>query len=161
MICQSLVDLQSGVVQMEAPQPSAGYAQRTPSMEPMYATPATTAGDDIATNWPSWACQASCKDRTVEECAKRDVKGLYEKAMKGEIKGFTGVDDPYEPPSAPEVFVDTMAQTPDQSLQLILDTLDELGYIDHAERMVHGHGERSGLTDLDGKIGLRLADDSR
>ena len=98
---------------------------------------------------------------TVEECAKRDVKGLYEKAMKGEIKGFTGVDDPYEPPSAPEVFVDTMAQTPDQSLQLILDTLDELGYIDHAERMVHGHGERSGLTDLDGKIGLRLADDSR
>ena len=66
MICQSLVDLQSGVVQMEAPQPSAGYAQRTPSMEPMYATPATTAGDDIATNWPSWACQSSCKDGTVE-----------------------------------------------------------------------------------------------
>src|SRR5947207_6567541 len=113
-------------------------------------------------------CRAMIKDfvevhvhATVEECAKRDVKGLYEKAMKGEIKGFTGVDDPYEPPSAPEVFVDTMAQTPDQSLQLILDTLEELGYIEHAKRMVHGHGEHSGLTDLDGRIGLRLADDAK
>jgi adenylylsulfate kinase len=112
-------------------------------------------------------CRSMIKDfvevhvhATVEECAKRDVKGLYEKAMRGEIKGFTGVDDPYEPPSAPEVFVDTMSQSPDDSLQLILDTLDELGYIEHARRMVHGHGEHSGLTDLDGRIGLRLADEA-
>src|SRR5437016_1188218 len=101
----------------------------------------------------SGAGKSTLADMLFHELRRRD--------MKVEIKGFTGVDDPYEPPSAPEVFVDTMAQTPDQSLQLILDTLDELGYIDHAERMVHGHGEHSGLTDLDGKIGLRLADDSR
>ena len=40
---------------------------------------------------------------SVEECARRDVKGLYEKAFAGEIKGFTGVDDPYEPPTAPDL----------------------------------------------------------
>jgi len=44
---------------------------------------------------------------SVEECARRDVKGLYEKAFAGEIKGFTGVDDPYEEPSSPALVVDT------------------------------------------------------
>ena len=44
---------------------------------------------------------------SVDECARRDVKGLYEKAFAGEIKGFTGVDDPYEEPSNPELVVDT------------------------------------------------------
>src|SRR3989442_336963 len=56
---------------------------------------------------------------TVEECAKRDVKGLYQKAMAGEIKGFTGVDDPYEPPSSPEIYLDTMNQNPDESRHLV------------------------------------------
>jgi adenylylsulfate kinase len=72
---------------------------------------------------------------TVEECAKRDVKGLYAKAMAGEIKGFTGVDDPYEPPQSPEIYVDTMAQSPVESLQLILDRLGEMGYIDETARL--------------------------
>ena len=85
---------------------------------------------------------------TVEECARRDVKGLYEKAMAGEIKGFTGVDDPYEPPQSPEVFVDTMVQAPDESLQLILDSLGEMGYIDDTSRMVHSPQAPSGYTDL-------------
>jgi adenylylsulfate kinase len=85
---------------------------------------------------------------TLEECAKRDVKGLYERALRGEIKGFTGVDDPYEPPQSPEIYLDTMTQSPDQSLQLILDRLEEMGYIEHAERLVHASREHSGYTDL-------------
>jgi adenylylsulfate kinase len=85
---------------------------------------------------------------TVEECAKRDVKGLYEKAFKGEITGFTGVDDPYEPPSSPEIYLDTMAQSPDDSLQMVLDRLEEMGYIEHAERLVTGPRQHSGYTDL-------------
>src|ERR671935_789537 len=44
---------------------------------------------------------------SVEECARRDVKGLYEKAFAGEIKGFTGVDDPYEEPADAEIVLDT------------------------------------------------------
>jgi adenylylsulfate kinase len=85
---------------------------------------------------------------TVEECAKRDVKGLYEKALRGEIKGFTGVDDPYEPPQSPEIYLDTMTQSPVQSLQQILDRLEEMGYIEHAERLVSGTRVHSGYTDL-------------
>src|ERR671924_1445168 len=52
---------------------------------------------------------------SVEECARRDVKGLYAKAFAGEIKGFTGVEDPYEEPSEPEIVVDTEEQTPEES----------------------------------------------
>ena len=48
---------------------------------------------------------------SVEECARRDVKGLYEKAFAGEIKGFTGVDDPYEEPADAELVVDTEEQS--------------------------------------------------
>jgi adenylyl-sulfate kinase len=63
---------------------------------------------------------------SVEECAKRDVKGLYEKAFKGEIKGFTGVDDPYEEPSAPELVVDTEQLEPDEAARVIVSKLEEL-----------------------------------
>jgi adenylylsulfate kinase len=86
---------------------------------------------------------------TVEECARRDVKGLYAKAMAGEIKGFTGVDDPYEPPQSPEIYIDTMTQDPDESLTQVLQTLDEMGYIEHADRLVRAPEPHSGLTDLD------------
>ncbi len=85
---------------------------------------------------------------SIEECARRDVKGLYQKAMAGEIKGFTGIDDPYEPPQSPEIYVDTMIQSPDESLQLILDKLEDMGYIEHAERLVRGPRPHSGYTDL-------------
>jgi adenylylsulfate kinase len=66
---------------------------------------------------------------SVEECARRDVKGLYEKAFKGEIKGFTGVDDPYEAPAEPEVVVDTEAHEPDESARLIVERLERLGLV--------------------------------
>jgi adenylylsulfate kinase len=63
---------------------------------------------------------------SVEECANRDVKGLYEKAFKGEIKGFTGVDDPYEEPVAPELVVDTEELEPEEAAQAIVTKLEEL-----------------------------------
>jgi len=73
---------------------------------------------------------------TVEECARRDVKGLYARALAGEITGFTGVDDPYEAPQSPEIYIDTMSQEPIESLQLILDKLGEMGYVDDAARLL-------------------------
>jgi adenylyl-sulfate kinase len=86
---------------------------------------------------------------TVEEIAEhRDPKGLYKKAMAGEITGFTGVDDPYEPPEHPELVVDTMVQEPIESLQAILDRLRDLGYIEDAMLMAQGPRAHSGLTDL-------------
>lgn len=86
---------------------------------------------------------------TIEElAANRDPKGLYKKALAGEIKNFTGVDDPYEPPENPELVVDTMIEEPEQSLQHVLDKLQELGYIEDATVMVEGDRVHSGLTDL-------------
>lgn len=66
---------------------------------------------------------------SVEECEKRDVKGLFKKARAGEIKGFTGVDDPYEEPLHPEVVCDTEKETPEESAEKVLRKLEELGYI--------------------------------
>jgi adenylylsulfate kinase len=66
---------------------------------------------------------------SVEECARRDVNGLYAKAFAGEIKGFTGVDDPYEAPTSAEVVVDTVEQTPEESARIVLARLEELGLI--------------------------------
>ena len=86
---------------------------------------------------------------TLDELAKnRDPKGLYKKAMAGEIRNFTGVDDPYEPPDDPELVVDTMVQTPTESLQAVLDALAKLGHIEDAAMLVEGPKTHSGLTDL-------------
>jgi adenylylsulfate kinase len=86
---------------------------------------------------------------TIEELAEnRDPKGLYKKALAGEITGFTGVDDPYEVPENPELVVDTMTETPEESLQNVLRTLVKLGYLDSDEVMVQGDRMHSGLTDL-------------
>jgi len=66
---------------------------------------------------------------SVETCAKRDVKGLYEKAFAGEIKEFTGVSDPYEPPENPEVVCDTENETVEESAAKIVKYLEEKGYL--------------------------------
>jgi adenylylsulfate kinase len=68
-------------------------------------------------------------EASVEECARRDVKGLYEKAFAGEIKEFTGVSDPYEAPASPDLVLHTEEQTPGQSAQLVLDKLEEKGLL--------------------------------
>lgn len=65
----------------------------------------------------------------VEVLAERDVKGLYKKALAGEVKQFTGVSDPYEPPVAPEITVHSSTETPEESLERIWDTLKRLELI--------------------------------
>ena len=68
-------------------------------------------------------------DASVEECIKRDVKGMYKKALAGEIKNFTGVDDPYEAPPNPEIIVDTEHESVDESVQKVLNFLKKNGYL--------------------------------
>jgi adenylylsulfate kinase len=65
----------------------------------------------------------------VDVCMERDVKGMYKKALAGEIKEFTGVDDPYEEPDRPELVVDTHAETLEESVGKVLATLAELGHV--------------------------------
>ena len=65
----------------------------------------------------------------IEVCEARDRKGLYAKARAGEIKGFTGVDDPYEVPEKPEILLDTTDVTPDEAVQDVMLYLERAGYI--------------------------------
>jgi adenylylsulfate kinase len=67
---------------------------------------------------------------SVEICIERDVKGMFEKALAGEIKNFTGIDDPYEEPESPELILDTDKESIDESVRKVLDKLEELGYIE-------------------------------
>ena len=69
-------------------------------------------------------------DAPLEVCEQRDVKGLYAKARAGEIKGFTGIDDPYEPPENPEIVCKTGEQSVEESAQQAIDKLVELKYLD-------------------------------
>ena len=69
-------------------------------------------------------------DASLEVCEARDTKGLYAKARAGEIKGFTGIDDPYEAPENPEVVCDTDAEDVSQSAQKVIDKLIELKYLE-------------------------------
>jgi adenylylsulfate kinase len=86
---------------------------------------------------------------TLAELAEhRDPKGLYKKAIAGEITGFTGVDDPYEAPEDPELVLDTMVETPEESLWNTLNRLKELGYIEDSTVIVEGDRMHSGMTDL-------------
>jgi len=65
----------------------------------------------------------------LEELIRRDVKGLYERALRGEVTQFTGVSDPYEPPLNPEVVVDTDQEPVEQSVQTVVAALERLGYL--------------------------------
>ncbi len=67
----------------------------------------------------------------LDELTRRDTKGLYLKALRGEITNFTGVSDPYEEPAMPELVIDTSEETEDESLERLLDALGELECISH------------------------------
>jgi sulfate adenylyltransferase len=67
-------------------------------------------------------------DTPLEVCQGRDIKGLYAKARRGEIQGFTGVDDPYEPPERPEIVLDTLRCTAEENARRILRYLMEKGF---------------------------------
>ena len=66
---------------------------------------------------------------SLETCIRRDVKGLYGKALAGTITAFTGVSDPYEPPTAPDVEVNTERESIDESVEKVLATLRRRGFI--------------------------------
>jgi adenylyl-sulfate kinase len=72
-------------------------------------------------------------DCPLEVCEERDVKGLYARARAGEIPQFTGISDPYEPPLQPTVTVHTDHQTPEESVEMILDKLIERGHLPQKE----------------------------
>jgi len=74
----------------------------------------------------------------IETLAERDVKGLYKRALAGEIPNFTGVSDPYEPPLHPEVSVNSSQQTPEESADAIWATLERSGLI-RFDRPTHAH----------------------
>jgi sulfate adenylyltransferase len=68
-------------------------------------------------------------DTPLDVCASRDEKGLYAKAMRGEIRGFTGVDDPYERPAAPELTLDTVEATAEENARAIVTFLSRQGFV--------------------------------
>ncbi|MCB9674637.1 MAG: adenylyl-sulfate kinase [Alphaproteobacteria bacterium] len=65
----------------------------------------------------------------LEECEKRDPKGLYKKARAGELAGFTGIDAPYEAPDAAELVLDTVGKSPDVSAQEVVAHLEKAGFL--------------------------------
>jgi sulfate adenylyltransferase len=79
-------------------------------------------------------------DTPLEVCESRDVKGMYAKARRGEIKDFTGIDDPYEVPLHPEMTLETVNYTPEDNAILILNYLIEQGFVRSArDKALNGH----------------------
>ncbi len=70
-------------------------------------------------------------DCSIDVCEKRDTKGLYKKARKGEVANFTGISSPYEPPENPDLVVDTGSQTLDESAKLVMNLLIDRGIINN------------------------------
>ncbi len=83
-------------------------------------------------------------DAPLEVCMQRDVKGMYKKALAGEMKNFTGVSDPYEPPANPEVVTRTAEETPELSAGRILEKLEQMGLVEpgHAPAYTPEEAER-------------------
>jgi len=73
-------------------------------------------------------------DVSVEEATRRDTKGLYEKALRGEIQNFTGVNDPYERPESPDIRIDSDEESPEESAERIVALLEEKGLVPAAVR---------------------------
>ncbi len=65
----------------------------------------------------------------LEECERRDEKGMYLKARRGELKNFTGIDDPYEPPVQPELELETTSNSAEKNARLIIAYLSERGFL--------------------------------
>ncbi|MBC7265025.1 MAG: adenylyl-sulfate kinase [Chloroflexi bacterium] len=79
---------------------------------------------------------------------ERDVKGLYKKALAGEIQGFTGVSDPYEEPLHPEIVIESDKETPEESVAKIVAKLEELGYLPPVKSAdVYTHDEQQVVED--------------
>jgi len=72
----------------------------------------------------------------LEKCIERDVKGMYKKAIAGEIKNFTGISDPFEEPENPELVIESDRESVDESLKKVMDKLEELGYLKPSGREI-------------------------
>jgi sulfate adenylyltransferase len=83
-------------------------------------------------------------DTPVSVCEGRDVKGMYTMAKQGRITGFTGVDDVYEPPCSPELCIDTVAATPEESARQILEVLVRKGFLEFVEKRTKQRTSRTG-----------------
>jgi len=73
-------------------------------------------------------------DTPLAVCESRDTKGMYAKARRGEIRGFTGIDDPYEAPLSPEITLSTTDKTAEENARAILDYLMKQGFVRLGER---------------------------
>lgn len=83
----------------------------------------------------------------LEECIRRDVKGLYRKALRNEIQNFTGVSDPYEPPEAAEITLETDRESLEESLNKIVSALERLGYLEPGAPLTAFQRPAGPLTD--------------
>ncbi len=88
-------------------------------------------------------------DTPLEVCEQRDVKGMYAKARRGEIKDFTGIDDPYEPPANPEITLDTVGQTAEGNARRILEYLAKQGFVRDESPAEGPESEKPGNGRLD------------
>jgi len=89
-------------------------------------------------------------DTPLDLCIKRDVKGMYKKALAGELKNFTGISDPYEPPLHPEIVILTQNETAEESAARILESLERMGFVDPANEPAYTRDEAE-------KIRVRLS----
>jgi len=83
----------------------------------------------------------------LEVLIERDVKGLYKKALAGEIQNFTGISDPYEPPLNPEVTIHSAQETPEESAAKVITKLEELGYLPKAEEESYSKEDEKVIED--------------
>jgi len=88
-------------------------------------------------------------DTPVEVCEQRDPKGLYCKARQGELKGFTGIDDPYEPPEYADLVLDTVHRKPEDNALLILNELIDRGIFLSRDRLEPGGQPEAVLSSVD------------
>jgi len=86
----------------------------------------------------------------LDLCIQRDVKGMYKKALAGDMKNFTGISDPYEPPLHPEILIQTQKESPEESAARILGRLERMGLIEPAHEPAYTSDEAE-------KIRARLA----
>ena len=89
----------------------------------------------------------------LEVCIQRDVKGMYKKALAGEIKNFTGVSDPYEPPIHPEIVIDTQKETPEDSAARILQELERRWLIEPASEPAYTAHEAESIRSRLARLG--------
>ncbi len=83
----------------------------------------------------------------LDVCVERDTKGLYKKALAGEIKNFTGVSDPYEEPENAELVINTHEESPQESAMRVIRRLEELGYLEAAsDEEVYSDEEKAELA---------------